>query len=370
VWKTLGVEIWSTIIQLGERSYPVYVAPGLISMIGDLLNNLPRYSNVVIVTSENIWSLHGKKLEDSLDKSGYTADLVLIPDSEDAKSWSEVSQVTEKLLGLGLDRKSLLISFGGGVVGDLTGFVAAIYLRGIDLIQIPTTLLSQVDSSIGGKTAVNHPKGKNLIGAFKQPKFVASDPELLKSLPDRELRSGLAEVIKYGIISDNDLFQYVEENFTNLQKFDLANITQVVRKCTEIKGSYVEKDERDEKGIRADLNYGHTLGHAIETLTKPKMRHGEAIAIGMLFAAKISASLGILNDEVVEKLKTVIESFGLDTSIPVLKLDAIMQVLDSDKKVEDGSLRFVLPTGIGSSPVLRTIEKKIVINELRRVGIG
>jgi 3-dehydroquinate synthase len=371
VWKTLGVDIWSSIIKLGERSYPVYVAPGLISKIGDLLDsNLPKYSKVVIVTSESIWSIHGNKLKDSLDDSGYDADLLLVPDSEDAKSWSEVSEVTEKLLGLGIDRKSLLISFGGGVVGDLTGFVAAIYLRGIDLIQIPTTLLSQVDSSIGGKTAINHPKGKNLIGAFKQPRFVASDPELLTSLPDREIRSGLAEVIKYGVISDNELFKYVMENASALQNFELVALSKVVRECTEIKGRYIEKDERDLKGIRADLNYGHTLGHAIETLAIPKMRHGEAIAIGMVFAGKISANLGILKEDVMEKLKTILESFGLDTSIPMLKLEAIMQVLERDKKVEDGSLRFVLPTGIGSAPVLRTINKQLVINELRRAGIG
>ncbi len=371
MWKTLEDDIWSSTIQLGERSYPVYVAPSLISKIGDLIDfNLQRYSKVVIVTSESIWILHGKKLKESLDCSGYYADLVFVPEGEDAKSWSEVSRVIEKLLGFGLDRKSLLISFGGGAVGDLTGFVAAIYLRGVDLIHIPTTLLSQVDSSIGGKTAINHPMGKNLIGAFKQPRFVASDPELLNSLPDREIRSGLAEVIKYGIISDNELFKFVEENVTDLRNIESDALTHVVRKCSEIKGRYIEKDERDLKGIRSDLNYGHTLGHAIETLIIPKMRHGEAIAIGMVFAGKISASLGILSEEVLEKLKNILESFELDTSIPKLKLEAIMQVLDKDKKVEDGSLRFVLPTGIGSAPVLRIIDKKLIINELRRAGIG
>ena len=362
--------IWSVTVRLGERSYPVYVAPGLISGVGSLIaERLPSASNCAIVTSENIWGLHGEALANSLEEAGFEADIVLVPDGEEAKSWGETARLLGELLDRGFDRRSALIAFGGGAVGDLAGFAAAIYLRGIGLVQVPTTLLAQVDSAIGGKAAVNHPKGKNLIGAFKQPGLVASDPELLASLPEREIRSGLAEVVKYGVIADSELFRKVEEQGDALQDAEPLALTEVVKRCTAIKVGYVEEDERDLGGIRAALNYGHTLGHAVETLSAPRMRHGEAVAIGMGFAGRISVGLGLMEEGELERQQDLLASLGLETGIPDLKLDDILDALSRDKKVEGGSVRFVLPTGIGTAPVIRPIDETLIVRELGRAGV-
>jgi 3-dehydroquinate synthase len=358
-------------VRLGERSYPVYVAPGLVSRTGDLIaKRLPSTSRTAIVTSGNIWELHGGDLEGSLEAAGLEADVVLVPDGEEAKAWSEAARLIGELLDLGFDRRSTLIAFGGGAVGDLAGFAAAIYLRGIALVQVPTTLLAQVDSGIGGKAAVNHPKGKNLIGAFKQPGLVASDPELLASLPGREIRSGLAEIVKYGVIADSELFKKVEENGSALQDADPVHLTEVVRRCVAIKAGYVEKDERDLDGIRAALNYGHTMGHAMETLSKPRLRHGEAVAIGMEFAGGLSVELGLMGEGELVRQGDLLANLGLETSMPDLRQEDILIALRRDKKVEGGSVRFVLPTGIGKPPVIKPIEEDTIVRELGRYGIG
>ena len=357
-------------VRLGERSYPVYVASGLVSGVGGLISeSLPSTTRVAVVTSENIWRLHGKALENSL-ATGSETKVILVPDGEEAKSWSEAARLIGELLDAGFDRRSTLIAFGGGAVGDLAGFAAAVYLRGIELVQVPTTLLAQVDSGIGGKAAVNHPKGKNLIGAFKQPRLVASDPGLLASLPLRELRSGLAEVVKYGVITDSDLFKNVEENGDALLEADSEALTHVVRRCSEMKAVYVEGDELDLKGIRAALNYGHTMGHAVETLTTPRLRHGEAVAIGMEFAGRLSVGLGLMKEEELVRQRGLLASLGLKTSMPDLEQDAIIDALRRDKKVEGGSVRFVLSTGIGKSPVIKPIEEAAILQELGRQGIG
>jgi len=368
---TLDSGIWSVTVRLGERSYPVYVAPGLISGVGSLISErLPSASRCAVVTSENIWGLHGGALASSLEAAGFEADIIFVPDGEEAKSWGEIARLIGELLDRGFDRRSTLIPFGGGAVGDLAGFAAAIYLRGIDLVQVPTTLLAQVDSAIGGKAAVNHPKGKNLIGAFKQPGLVASDPELLASLPGRELRSGLAEVVKYGVIADPELFRKVEEKGDALQDAEPGALTEVVRRCATIKVGYVEEDERDLGGIRAALNYGHTLGHAVETLSAPRIRHGEAVAIGMEFAGRISAGLGLMEEGELERQRDLLASLGLETGIPDLKLGDILDALSRDKKVEGGAVRFVLPTGIGKAPVIRPIDETLIVRELGRTGVG
>jgi 3-dehydroquinate synthase len=358
-------------VRLGERSYPVYVAPSLISEVGGLIaERLPSTTRIAVVSSEIIWELHGRALESSLTTTGSEADVVLVPDGEEAKSWGEAARLIGELLDTGFDRRSTLIAFGGGAVGDLAGFAAAIYLRGIDLVQVPTTLLAQVDSGIGGKAAVNHPKGKNLIGAFKQPGLVASDPGLLASLPRRELCSGLAEIVKYGVIADSDLFRKVEEMGSALLDADPRALTEVVRSCSAIKAGYVEEDERDLKGIRAALNYGHTMGHAVETLSKPKLRHGEAVAIGMDFAGRLSVKLGLMRDGELKRQRDLLASLGLETSMPDLGQEEILDALRRDKKVEGGSVRFVLSTGIGKTPVIKPIDEDAIIQELGRNGIG
>jgi 3-dehydroquinate synthase len=369
--KALDSGIWSVTVRLGERSYPVYVAPSLVSGVGGLITEtLPSTTRFTVVSSENIWELHGGALESSLATHGIEANVVLVPDGEEAKSWGEAARLIGELLETGFDRRSALIAFGGGAVGDLAGFAAAIYLRGIELVQVPTTLLAQVDSGIGGKAAVNHPKGKNLIGAFKQPRLVASDPGLLASLPGRELRSGLAEIVKYGVIANSDLFKKVEEKGSALLKADPGVLTEVVRSCSKIKAGYVEEDERDLKGIRAALNYGHTMGHAVETLSTPRLRHGEAVAIGMDFAGRLSVRLGLMRERELERQRDLLASLGLETSMPDLEQDDILNTLRRDKKVERGSVRFVLSTGIGKTPVIKPIDEDAIVQELGRDGIG
>jgi len=258
-------------VALGARSYSIIVESGLID---SLRKYIPAKGRKALVTTPIINELYGDKIAESLDDYA----LILVPDGEEAKQWSMVEDLLGKLLEAGLDRKSTIIALGGGTVGDLAGFAASIYMRGIDVIHIPTTLLAMVDSSIGGKTAVNHPKGKNLVGSFHQPSRVLIDPVLLETLPEREIRSGLAEVIKYGVISDARLFELLETK--SLSELSIEAKVEIIASCVTAKAHYVERDEEDRKGIRAALNYGHTVGHAIETLSKNSMNHGEGVAIG------------------------------------------------------------------------------------------
>ncbi len=349
-------EVWSTWVDLGERGYPVCVASGLIGRAGALIRGrLQGLRRCAVVTSEAIQGLHGDPLIDSLQESGLEAEVILVRDREEDKSWEKAGGLIGELLGQGLGRKSAVVAFGGGVIGDLAGFVSSIYLRGVALVQVPTTLLAQVDSGIGGKTAVNHPKGKNLIGSFHQPSLVISDTGLLSTLPGRELRSGLAEAVKYGVIADEGLFRGLEEEAGELLGADGEALTRVVRSCSAIKARLVGHDERDTEGIRAVLNYGHTVGHALETLSGLELRHGEAVAMGMHSAALISRGLGLLGEAEVGRQKALLERLGLETGLPSPDPGPLLEVMRRDKKAEGGSIRFVLPTGIGSRPELRAV---------------
>jgi len=257
-----------------------------------------------------------------------------------------------------------VVALGGGAVGDVAGFAASIYLRGVRLVHVPTTLLGMVDSSIGGKTAVNHPGGKNLVGSFHQPGAVVIDPALLETLPVRELRSGLSEVVKYGVVRDAGLFRYVEDNGERLLGLDLEALTHVIKVSASIKAGYVEEDERDYKGVRAALNLGHTLGHAVERL-RPHVRHGEAVSIGMAYASRLAAERGIMSRKDKARLVRALTRLGLPTEVPELPADEIISLMRRDKKATEDGIRFVLPTGIGEEPVYATVEEETIGETLK-----
>ena len=333
-------------IALEARSYPILIDVGLIERIGDLV---PFRGRKALVTTPNIFEIYGGKVQSQLDD----CEIIIVPDGEDAKQWNIVEDLLGKLIDAGLDRNSTLIALGGGTVGDLTGFGASIYMRGISVIQIPTTLLAMVDSSIGGKTAINHPKGKNLVGSFHQPSKVIIDPTLLETLPERETRSGLAEVIKYGVISDLELFQLLESK--KPEKLTMDDMAEIIARCASIKARYVEEDEEDRKGIRAALNYGHTSGHAIETLSNHKVNHGEGVSIGMKIAASIALKKGLLTVQDYHRIVNLLREYRLPTETPNLDVTKMIEVMHRDKKAEK-QIRFVLPTGIGKKPILKNID--------------
>ena len=332
-------------VALGARSYSIIVASGLIDSLGD---HLPA-GKKVLVSTPIIHELYGERICESISE----CELILVPDGEEAKQWGVVEELLGKFMDAGLDRKSTVIALGGGTVGDLAGFAASIYLRGIGVVQVPTTLLAMVDSSIGGKTGVNHPRGKNLVGSFHQPSKVIIDPVFLETLPEREVRSGLAEVIKYGVISDLRLFELLE--LKNLRELSTDDMVEIISRCVETKARYVEQDEEDRNGIRVALNYGHTLGHAVETLSKHTVNHGEGVAIGMIAAAWISNKNGLISDSDYLRILKLVEDYRLPTNVPSLDPVEVIEVMHRDKKAEQGQIRFVLPTGIGRAPVLRYV---------------
>jgi 3-dehydroquinate synthase len=345
-------------VALGARSYSIQVAYGIIDSLNDYLPNSARRA---LVTTPLIYELYGEKIRDSI----HNYELIMVPDGDEAKKWDVVEELLGKFMEAGLDRKSMIIALGGGSVGDLAGFAAAIYMRGISVVQVPTTLLAMVDSAIGGKTAVNHPLGKNLVGSFHQPAKVIIDPVFLETLPEREIRSGLSEVIKYGIISDLDLFEFLETKSVN--ELTIEDNIKIIARCVEIKAQYVEKDEEDRKGIRAALNYGHTVGHTIETLTNHNLNHGEAVAVGMVAAAMLSKKIDLISDLTYLRIVNLIEHYGLPTKLPSLIHNEILEVMHRDKKAEQGYIRFVLPMGIGIEPVLRDVEDESIKQVLEKL---
>ncbi|MDP6047949.1 MAG: 3-dehydroquinate synthase [Candidatus Bathyarchaeota archaeon] len=355
-------------IHLEERSYTIYVGDGVIKISGRLIRErLPLVKTCAIVTSEGIPGDHVQALEAALKSAGFEAKLVNVPDGEKAKSWDVAGALLGELIDVGLDRRSAVIALGGGAIGDLVGFVAAIYMRGIHLVQAPTTLLAQVDSSYGGKTAVNHPKGKNLIGSFYQPSLVISDTRILKTLPRKELLSGLGEVVKHGVIADHELFRRLEAEGSRLLKADPDALSEVVVRSVAVKGKLIEEDER-EKGARAILNYGHTAGHALEIQSEGGLRHGEAIALGMEVAAEIANGMDLLKAGDAERQHEVLCSLGFNLEPPKVTMEKIMAAMHKDKKAVGGTINFVLPTGIGSTPVLRSISDDLITDTMEMMG--
>ncbi len=337
-------------VELGDRSYPIHIGPGLIDRADLIVPHLAQ-KRVVIVTNTTVGPLYLEALTKALVGAGIEAASVVLPDGEEYKDWQTLNLIFDALLQSRAERKTTLIALGGGVIGDMTGFAAACYQRGVPFIQVPTTLLSQVDSSVGGKTGINHPLGKNMIGAFYQPKLVLADTETLKTLPARELSAGLAEVIKYGLIRDAEFLAWLEANMDKLRALDPEAISHAIYRSCEIKAQVVAQDER-EGGLRAILNLGHTFGHAIETgMGYGNWLHGEAVAAGMVMAAEASRRKGWLTEADVERIRAVIRAAGLPDTAPDLGVERYLEYMGHDKKVEAGRIRFVLLKKIGEAVI-------------------
>ena len=345
------------IVSLAARSYCVHVGAGLIADTRLIASRLPQ-PRVALVSNDVIWPLYGRALADALAPSNIKVIPIILPDGESHKGWPALNMIFDALLEHACDRKTTLIALGGGVIGDITGFAAATYQRGVPFIQIPTTLLAQVDSSVGGKTAINHPRGKNMIGAFYQPQLVLADTDTLVTLPNRELRAGLAEVIKYGLILDAKFFNWLEKNLAALLAREPMALTHAITRSCQIKADVVADDERETaaEGGRALLNLGHTFGHAIETaLGYGTWLHGEAIACGMVLATKFSHSLGFIDVETVTRTQQIFEAAGLPTAMPNISADEMLQHMGRDKKNNAGVIKLILLKSIGGAYIDATI---------------
>jgi len=352
---------------LKERSYDILIGDGLIDDCGNLLKRLDIGRDAVCISNKNLLSLYRARLEKSLKKSGLTVHFELVPDSEKAKSITVATRLINRISSYDKHKDVFIIAFGGGVIGDVAGFVAAAYKRGIPYAQIPTTLLAQVDSAIGGKVAVDLDVAKNLVGAFYQPKIVISDISLIRSLPARQIRNGLAEIVKYGIIKDKELFKFLEANYKKILGLHKNALEYVVLRSAEIKAAVVAKDEFDKKSVRAILNYGHTFGHAVEAASgySAMYNHGEAVAIGMVIAARIALNLGLIKLDEVLRIEGLIKKIGLPSNIKKLRISDIYEAHLRDKKFVHGKNRLILPTGIGSVKVVEGVPDPVIKSVLK-----
>jgi 3-dehydroquinate synthase len=336
------------LVKSGAGAYRVLCGAGAVAALGRATAKLGEFSSLQVVSSPKVWRALGKKLTSALGRKG-AKNLHLFDDGEPAKNMRTVEGLCRALTRAGVDRKALIVAVGGGVVGDVAGYVAASYLRGVALAHVPTTLVAQVDSAIGGKTGVNLPEGKNLVGAFYPPRLVMVDFDLLKTLPEREYRSGLAEVVKYGVIADAKLFAYLENNMAKVLRRDRATLAYLIRRCVQIKADVVSRDER-ESGLREILNFGHTFGHALESATKyRRYKHGEAVAWGMMMAALLGQEIGAMRNAEAWRLISLVTSMGSLPSWPRVPPAALMRAMQADKKTVGGKLRFVLSERIGKA---------------------
>ena len=337
-------------VDLGARSYPIYIGAGILAQAGKLLQRAGLRGKVAVVSNPTVAQLYLDAVCEALKSDGFEPLPVLIPDGEEHKNLTTLASIYDRLIDARFERKSAILTLGGGVIGDLAGFAAATYLRGVPYVQLPTTLLAHVDSSVGGKTAVNQQNGKNLIGAFYQPRLVLIDVEVLNSLPRRELIAGLAEVIKYGIIEDPALFHLLEKGVNRLTDLDRELLIRVITTCCAIKARVVEQDEREDD-YRAVLNFGHTVGHALEAVTGyQRFLHGEAVGIGMAKAAAISVQQGFCDRESLERICRLIESAGLTLEIPPdISVQNLIAAMEMDKKSSAGKIKFVMCAGIGKT---------------------
>ena len=350
-------------VDLGTRAYPIHIGPGLLDQ-PDLLAPHLMQPRVAIVTNTVVGPLYLDRLIASLESANVHVMPVILPDGEVYKNWETLNLIFDALLTHRAERKTTLIALGGGVIGDLTGFAAASYQRGVPFIQVPTTLLSQVDSSVGGKTGINHPLGKNMIGAFYQPQVVLADTDTLNTLPDRELSAGLAEVIKYGLISDLPFLEWLETNMPKLRARDPQALQYAIARSCQNKADVVAADER-ECGVRAHLNLGHTFGHAIETgMGYGNWLHGEAVGAGMVMAAVASQRMGWLSEADVARTQALIRAAGLPDVAPDLGVDAYLDFMGHDKKVESGRLRFVLLKKLGEAVVTGDVPPQVLRDTL------
>lgn len=386
-------------VNLAERSYDIEIGHENIADAGRFLTDRAKATHVVLITDENVYQPHAQHVAESLGSRDIEVDIIRVEPGEASKSLDVAAALWQGMLDLGADRKSVVAAVGGGVVGDLAGFVAATFARGLRFLQVPTSLLAQVDSSVGGKVAIDLPEAKNMVGAFWQPLGVLIDTDVLETLPDREFRNGLAEVVKYGAILDAELFAYLETNAAAVLAHDPAVLSHVIARCCRLKADVVEQDEHEETGLRAILNYGHTFGHAFEMLSlrsemheavdegeeiakcklqnanckianselqspianPPSLLHGEAVSIGMICAARLAERLGRVDAAYVSRLRLLLERFGLPVAVPSHESQEIFDCMMHDKKVAHGRLRFILPTVMGHVELVGDVEKEDIL---------
>lgn len=347
-------------VDLGARSYEIIIRSGIIKELGLHLRALGGFSRLMLVTNPTVYDLYGEQLRQGLGLDEQRLVLGMVPDSEEYKTMEEAQRLIDLAVEHHFDRNSLMLTLGGGVIGDLGGFVAAIYQRGINFVQVPTTLLAMVDSSVGGKVAVNHPRAKNMIGAFHQPRLVLIDTETLDSLSERDYRSGLAETVKYGIITDRSFFNYLRDNTGRINQRDETVLQYIIHRSCAIKAGIVEDDERED-GLRAILNLGHTFGHAIETGSGyGTFRHGEAVAIGMALAIRLGHRLNLLSTAEMESILDLMQTLGLNLPVPNLPPGELVDLMYQDKKMQSGRLRLVLPTGIGQVVIKDDVDRTLL----------
>ncbi|MBI5118734.1 3-dehydroquinate synthase [Candidatus Poribacteria bacterium] len=356
-------------VQLPNDGYDIVADKGVIAELPGLLLALLRPSRILLVSNPSIDKHHGDVVRGALARTNCSIATELLPEGESHKTFQTVKNLLDRMVEARMDRASLLVSLGGGVVGDIAGFAAAIYMRGIPYVQAPTTLLAQVDSSIGGKVGVDHPLAKNMIGAFYQPVLVCVDPAILATLPETQMRNGMAEVIKYGVVADENLFALLERHKGFLTSIESGPLEEIVRRCCQIKARIVQQDIRETTGLRSILNYGHTIGHAIESVTGyTRFLHGEAISIGMMAAAKIARLMKIASDEVEKRQEDLLSAVGLPTRLTDIDPRALIEATRFDKKTTGGKVRFVLPLGIGRVAVRDNVPGEILEEALRELA--
>ncbi len=352
------------LIDLPGEAYQIIIERSSLAKAGEFIRKISSSRQIFLISNPTVYALYGKTAADSLQTAGFQVITGLIPDGENYKNMSEVLRLIDQALDEKLERSSTVVALGGGVVGDMSGFVAAIYERGVDFVQIPTTLLSMTDSSIGGKVGVNHPRAKNMIGAFHQPKLVLIDPETLSTLPEEEFLSGLGEIVKYGVIYDQAFFIYLEDHIEEILHHDPEVLENLIERSCRNKGLIVKSDEK-EKGLRMILNLGHTFGHAIESLGNyQKYKHGQAVAIGTIMAAFLSCEMGWLSTEQRNRIERLILRLGLGCPVGELNNADILLAMRNDKKVRDGKVNFVLPLGIGHYKVTDELPEELILKAI------
>lgn len=363
-----GLSYMKTInVSLKENSYRIFIGQNTLGKLGAYLKTLRLGKDAVVITTSNIRRLHGKALVAGLERNGFSVKVFEVPDGERSKSAKYAFKLMEQIARYDILKNVFIVAFGGGVIGDLAGYVAAAYKRGIPYVQVPTTFLAQIDSAIGGKVAIDLPVGKNLVGAFHQPKVVWSDVALLTTLSRRQLRNGMAEAVKYGVIADQRLFYYLFRNYNMVLDADKKVLEEVVVQCSHIKTNVVLKDEKETKGIRTILNFGHTVGHAIEAAGGfSYYHHGEAIALGMRVAADISCQMRIFNNADAALLNTLLTNIGLPQVIQKVKTQDILRLMQHDKKFVAGRNRFVLAQRIGKVKVVEGVKTDVITSAIRR----
>ena len=359
-------------VNLGTRSYTIVVEPGILAAAGARVRELGVGTRAVLVSDANVIRLHGGAVTKSLEAAGFAVTVVEVPEGEAAKTLRVAEQCWEHLLKAGIDRSSTVLALGGGAIGDLAGFVAASYMRGVNFVQLPTTVLAQVDASIGGKTAIDHPKAKNLIGAFHQPRLVLVDPVVVQSLPDREFRSGLAEIVKHGIVLDAEYLHDVERSAAVLLRRDLETLARIIGGSCRLKAGVIERDPEEKSELRYALNAGHTIGHALEAVTGfVRWTHGEAVALGLVAEAHLAEALGLATPDITRRQEAALTAVGLPVRADDVDTNAVLQSITHDKKARDGRVPFVLAPSIGTFRVVYDVPPDAVrraVAALRGLG--